>query len=376
MSRRIRGINYRVLTVLLLVGIPVLLIGAWLVIEDGRAELREAFAQRLAQRAEQSAAAIDAYVYRRIVDVALLARVPDVRAVAEAANRRPFDVEAARALDRRFASLDLESPEIDGVLDNPASRYLADITRQDPIYHELLLTDRSGRLAAASNLTSDYFQADEDWWRRVMADPARGESTISDVSWDDSARTHAMEIAVPVAGPDGRPVGVLKAVTDLREMLASMVSTDLGAGSDAMLLRRNGTIVFSRHAVDARTRFFGASRMRERLEAVQGEGPSRLYFHAQTADGEEQLVGVATSQLATTYPHLPWVVAIWQPSDVALAPVDSLFRELLLVLALTALAVLVMAMYFSVRLAAPPVEIDMELVPHPHVARVADEESI
>ena len=76
MPHRLRGINYRVLTTLLLVGIPVLLIGSFFVIERGRADLRQAFGQTLAQRAEQSAAAIDAYVFRRIVDVSLLARCP------------------------------------------------------------------------------------------------------------------------------------------------------------------------------------------------------------------------------------------------------------------------------------------------------------
>ena len=43
MPHRLRGINYRVLTTLLLVGIPVLLIGSFFVIERGRAELRQAF---------------------------------------------------------------------------------------------------------------------------------------------------------------------------------------------------------------------------------------------------------------------------------------------------------------------------------------------
>ena len=82
MPHRLRAINYRVLATLLVVGIPVLLFGSYFVIERGRAQLRDAFGLTLAQRAEQSAAAIDAYVYRRIVDVSLLARVPDVRATA------------------------------------------------------------------------------------------------------------------------------------------------------------------------------------------------------------------------------------------------------------------------------------------------------
>ena len=111
------------------------------------------------------------------------------------------------------------------VLGNSASRYFTDITRGDPIYRELLLTDRDGRLVAASNLTSDYNQSDEDWWKRVMSGAGDGEATVSDVRWDDSARTYAMEIAVPVPGEDGRPVGVLKAVADIREMLASVAAS-------------------------------------------------------------------------------------------------------------------------------------------------------
>jgi len=50
------------------------------------------------------------------------------------------------------------------------------------------------------------------------------------VRWDDSARTYAMEIAVPVPADDGRPGGVLKAVADIREMLASVAGIELGGG--------------------------------------------------------------------------------------------------------------------------------------------------
>ena len=89
MSHRLHGINYRVFTTLLLIGLPVLVVASFLVLEDGRAKLREAFGLKLSQRAEQSASAIDAYVYRRIVDVSTLARVPEVRAEAERANLRP-----------------------------------------------------------------------------------------------------------------------------------------------------------------------------------------------------------------------------------------------------------------------------------------------
>ena len=376
MPHRFRAINYRVFATLLVVGVPVLLIGSYFVIERGRKELRDAFGRSLAQRAEQSAAAIDAYVYRRIVDVSLLARVPDVRAAATRV-RRPMSSAEMADLDRRFSALDLKAPMVVEVLGNAASRYFTDITRGDPIYRELLLTDRDGRLVAASNLTSDYDQSDEDWWKRVMSGAGQGEATVSDVRWDDSARTYAMEIAVPVPGEDGRAAGVLKAVADIREMLASVAGIDTGNGGDAMVVRRNGSVVFSRGAVDPRARFFAEAGLRQRLEAPdRADGPSRFAFSAQTVDGDQQVIGVATCQLSATYPHLPWAVVTWEAEDRALAPVNSLFRSLLLVLAATLLSLLAFAAWFSMKLAARPIENEMELVPHPHIARVAEEETV
>ena len=376
MPHRLRAINYRVLATLLVVGIPVLLFGSFFVIERGRAELRGAFGSTLAQRAEQSAAAIDAYVYRRIVDVSLLARVPDVRSVAVRQKRAMTPAEIAD-LDRRFVALDLKAPMVVEVLGNAASRYFTDITRGDPIYRELLLTDREGRLVAASNLTSDYNQADEEWWKRVMSGAGQGEATVGDVRWDDSARTYAMEIAVPVPDADGRPAGVLKAVADIREMLASVAGIDLGGGGDAMVVRRNGSVVFSRGAADPRARFFAEPGLRAGLEALgEANGPSRFAFSAPSGDGEPQLIGVATCQLGATYPHLPWAVVTWEAEDRALAPVNSLFQSLLLVLAVTLLTVLAFAFWFSMKLAEKPLENEMELVPHPHIARVAEEETV
>ena len=79
MSHRLHGFNHRVLATLLVVALPVVGVGAFLILAQGRAHLVDSFGLKLAERAEQSASAIDAYVYRRIVDVSTLARMPEVR---------------------------------------------------------------------------------------------------------------------------------------------------------------------------------------------------------------------------------------------------------------------------------------------------------
>jgi hypothetical protein len=186
-----------------------------------------------------------------------------------------------------------------------------------------------------------------------------------------------MEIAVPVPGTDERPAGVLKVVADIREMLVSVAGMDLGSNGDAMLLRRNGSIVFSRDAVQPSARFFGADRLKERLdEASTVTGPSRLFFTAVEPHAGSQIVGVATSQLSSTYPHLPWVVAAWQSEADLLVPVASEYRSLLLLFAIAGVIVLALALWFTVKLSAPMVETEMALVAHPRLHRVAEEETV
>ena len=374
MSHRLHGINYRVLTTMLVVALPVLVIGSYVVIERGQTRLLDAFGVKLSQRAEQSAAAIDAYVYRQVVDVSTLARVPEIRAEAEQGSRRPASASHDAELDRAFGAREIGRADVAAILGTPASKFFADITRQDPIYRELLLTDRWGRLVAASNLPSDYRQDDEAWWRRVMADPTRGEATVGDVRWDDSARMYGMEFAVPVPGADERPVGVLKVVADVREMLASVAGMDLGDAGDAMLVRHNGSIVFSRDAVQPSARFFAADRLRERLDAAAATaGPATLYFTATDATGVAEVVGVATSQLSSTYPHLPWAVVAWQPEDDLLAPVRSQSWSLLALLGLTGFCVIAAAAWFSITLAPRPIDTEMHLVPHAPIHRFEEE---
>ena len=80
--------------------------------------------------------------------------------------------------------------------------------------------------------------------------------------------------------------------------------------------------------------------------------------------------------MSATYPHLPWAVVTWEAESHALAPVTSLFRSLLLVLAMTLLCVLGLAFWFSTKLAERFIDTEMELVPHPHVAHIAEEETV
>jgi hypothetical protein len=368
MPSRFPAINTRVLTAVLLVAIPVLLVGAGIVLSIGQVRLHDTAATRLAQNAEYTAATVDAYVFRRILDAAVLGRVPDVRRAAAAGSQAPYDQTAVREMDRQWQADRAEAAARSGLLQSPASQFLADIVGHDSIYREILVTDRHGRLVAASNVTSDYFQGDEDWWTASF-DGGRGRVVVSDVRRDQSAGVYAFDIAVPVPAPAGDELaGVMKIVADSREMLVGIAGLDLGKTGEAMLVRPDGSIVFSRRSYDPKDRFFAAELLRQHLDEREQkkQEPGSLTFAAGTEAGPTRLVAVAPGQLARSYPSLNWLVALSVERDEITAPFRSLGWYLVIVFALTAIAVLAIALWLSLRLAAPVLDpaVDMHLVEH------------
>jgi hypothetical protein len=364
--------------VILLVAIPVLVAGAALVINIGQTRVRETQSAQLAQIAEYTASAVDAYVFRMILDAALLGRVPEIQRVAAAGNAQPFDAARASELDKQWQTQGAATTARTGVLTSSASQFLADLVKNDSVYREVLVTDRHGRLVAASNITSDYFQADEAWWVRAF-DNGRGRVSVSDVRRDESARVYAFDIAVPVPGPSGSDVaGIMKIVADSREMLAGVAGLEFGATTEATLVRPDGSIVFSRRPYVEGDQFFGAELLRQRLEdrAARKEAPGTMIYEAQTDGGTRRIVVVASSQLSRSYPELSWLMALSVDRDELAAPFRSLVWYLMLVFALTAVAVLVIALWLSIRLAAPTIDpaYDMHLVEHARIPQMEEAE--
>ena len=73
--------------------------------------------------------------------------------------------------------------------------------------------------------------------------------------------------------------------------------------------------------------------------------------------------------VGASYPNLGWLVAVSQAENELFGPIDAQARWLLLMLALAALAMILLAVLFSVQLAAPPIPEDIHLSTHPKIPR-------
>jgi hypothetical protein len=369
------SINRRVLTTVLIVALPILVLGARYVSETGQARVRDAEVARLSQVAEHIASSADAYVFRRIVDAAVIARVPDIRRAAADGTRQSVDLKKVEAIDQQWQKDRKVPPTLAGILSNPAARFLSDVVKQDQLYREILVADRHGRLVAASQITSDYYQADEGWFTQALDDGRRGRITVSDVRRDESADVYAFDISVPVEDPEGDALaGIMKIVASSQEMLQGIGGLQLGLTGQVMLLRKDGSIVFSRQAVNPGARFFAADILKERLTASGDDPQARISFRSRSSDGSERVVAVARSRLHETFPNLSWLVAVSMDESELLEPFRPVVWSLLIVIGLTAIGVLAVALWASMRLARPALDpsLDMHLVEHSKPPRIEE----
>ena len=202
-----------------------------------------------------------------------------------------------------------------------------------------------------------------------------------DVAWDKSAQVFAIEVATPVDAPSGGIVGVLKAVIDTRELFAAVTGVTSGGTGTPALVRNDGSVVFSRQSVDPSSQYFAATLLRNHLQSVQpGDAEFKTYFRAAGADGQPQVVALAASQVTRNFPELPWFVAISEAERTLFAPVRAQAMNLLLVLAVMTILFGVAAVWWSVRLAAPPDpnldDMELHLEKHASVHRIDEEERI
>jgi|WetSurMetagenome_2_1015567.scaffolds.fasta_scaffold23704_4 hypothetical protein len=371
-------LNVRVFSVFLVVGLLMLVAASSFVIGIGQARLRDTWGDHLRQVADQTVAAVDTYVFRLVIDASVLSRVPMVRDAAAAGGKRPFELAAATALDRDWQKA-VPPAALKEVTGNPASAFLAEVAQQNPVYRELLLTDLHGRLIAASGRAPGYLFADAGWWRDAIGDGTHGRLAVSDVKYDPRASLWTIAVTAPVDGPDGQLTGVLQTVVDMREIGTLLGGVRMGATGDAALVREDGSFVFASGALDPGARFFATDLLRERLSGANIAVPqTTLQFGARTAEGSPRLVGVAMSQLKASFPQMKWFVAVSQSEEELFAPIRAQTLALIAVLGLTVIAVLLFALWYSVRLAAPPEhdEMDMHLTRHPRVHRIAEPEGM
>ncbi|HKJ39380.1 MAG TPA: GAF domain-containing protein [Anaerolineales bacterium] len=119
------------------------------------------------------------------------------------------------------------------VLNNPTSDKLREFQILLPEHAELFVTDQYGANIAATNRTSDYYQADEEWWRAAYNN-GKGSIYIGQPEFDESSQALGINIAVPIYN-NSNVSGILRSTIYMTSLSVLLESESFGNTGEADL---------------------------------------------------------------------------------------------------------------------------------------------
>ena len=98
---------------------------------------------------------------------------------------------------------------------NECAQFLIEFQEQYDEFPEIFITDENGLIVGETNKTSDYYQADEQWWIKAYNNGI-GRIYFGEIEYDESAHAEAISIYIPVMDSQyNKAIGVIKAVCDI-----------------------------------------------------------------------------------------------------------------------------------------------------------------
>lgn len=233
-----------------------------------------------------------------------------------------------------------------------------------PVFSEIFITNKYGANAAQTQKTSDYYQADEEWWQKSKENGFY----VSDVDYDKSSQVYSLDICVRYDDEAGNFMGVIKASLNIQGINEILKGLEPKAGSENVdprydkvktrefkLITKDGRIIYSTEKVA----FF--ENIRNRLPKHIIHTP-KAHWSLNYSIGEgddlnesDELFVHAHSKGHKDFKGFGWILIVEHEVKEILAPVINLRHTLLAIsFFVSALAILVglfMAHYISTPLA-------------------------
>jgi hypothetical protein len=153
----------------------------------------------IASRFERRVQVLEAQLHERTVTGAI-----------QKSNAQARELQLAEILERdRRWQLAVDDAIVDELTDPACNETLRRFTKAFEGFAEILVTNARGANVCVTNRTTDYYQADEDWWQHAFT---AKRPTNGHLAFDESAGVVAVPAYIPIRDPvTGVTIGVAKA---------------------------------------------------------------------------------------------------------------------------------------------------------------------
>jgi hypothetical protein len=129
-------------------------------------------------------------------------------AETKAQNAKGISSTEIQNIDRQWQEAEEELPIMTEKLGNRCAAEVARIARENPAIVEAFVMDNQGAVVGENNLTSDYWQGDEEKWINSYNN-GRGGLDVGQAKFDRSANAVIQQISLPVFDSDGTVIGAV-----------------------------------------------------------------------------------------------------------------------------------------------------------------------
>lgn len=153
-------------------------------------------------------------------EIQAIAALKDVVNAVKAGNSKRMSKTAILELDARWIKTQGKLREAQEILESRISVLLAVEMKKKAYFKEVILTGNQGETLAMNQITSDYWQGDEDKFLKIFDAniPSRKpDSFISRARWDESTKSMIAQVSVPVYDNDSM-IGTLTVGVDLKRV--------------------------------------------------------------------------------------------------------------------------------------------------------------
>ena len=237
----------KVITAIVMVGLLPLTISLVLTYIEEQRALRETIGSNFKEIAVEAARRIEMQVTRGINEAQQLATTPFLKTAVTESNRS-YDGKTEKDVQAMIGDWQKKWRGREKKQDFPlfinriVTNYLIrwhEIRKSD--YIAIFVTDNRGALVVSSIPQVDYYYGRSVWWQAAF-NMGRGQIYVSDIYFDPSFGTHALNVSLPIVDDEqGRVIGTVSVILRRDSLFHSISDVAIGATGHAMLMAADGS---------------------------------------------------------------------------------------------------------------------------------------